>query len=99
DKPAFACLGSRFPYGDRTTEEKLKAVDALEAVLRKLRFRQLRVRHHGEIARIEVEPTEIERLASEPVRTQVLEAGRRAGFQYVALDLQGYRTGSMNETL
>lgn len=99
DKPAFACLGSRFPYGDRITEEKLKAVDALEAALRELGFRQLRVRHHGEVARIEVEPSAIEHLASETVRSQVLEAGRRAGFQYVALDLQGYRTGSMNETL
>ncbi len=99
EKPAFACLASRFPYGSRITAEKLSAVDALENVLRDLGFAQIRVRHHGDIARIEVEEKEIERIARPEIRTQIINAAKRAGFLYVAVDLKGYRTGSMNEGL
>ena len=99
DKAAFACLASRFPYGARIDEPKLVAVGAVENLLRALNFRQFRVRHHGEVARIEVLPEEIAKLCEDPVRTQIVDVAREAGFQYVAADLVGYRTGSMNETL
>ena len=98
-KAAFACLASRFPYGTRITEEKLAAVGALETELRALGFHQFRVRHHGSIARIEVGSEEIERLCAGDVRDRVVVTGKEAGFLYVAIDLEGYRTGSMNEAL
>ncbi len=98
-KAAFACLASRFPYGVRITEEKLRAVGALETQLRTFGFSQFRVRHHGDTARIEVGSEEIERLCVRDVRTRMIAAGKKAGFLYVTLDLQGYRTGSMNEAL
>lgn len=98
DKPAYACLASRFPYGERITREKLRQVARAEESLRALGLRQFRVRHHGPVARIEVEPGEIARLAGAE-RERVLQALKGAGFTYVALDLEGYRTGSMNETL
>ena len=99
DKAAFACLASRFPYGVRITQEKLAAVDAVETKLRELGFRQFRVRHHGDVARIEVEPDEIVRTMDENIRNELVKTGHNAGFKYVAVDLQGYRTGSMNEGL
>ena len=99
EKPAFACLASRFPYGSKITEDKLRAVDRVENALRKLGFKQIRVRHHGEVARIEVEAEAIGRFALNEVRNQILEVAKNVGFAYVALDLEGYRTGSMNETL
>jgi uncharacterized protein len=99
DQPALACLASRFPYGSRITVPELEAVDAVEEGIRGLGFGQVRVRHHGDLARIEVEPGEIPRMSGEQVRAQVVRAARRAGFSYVALDLQGYRTGSMNEPI
>jgi uncharacterized protein len=99
DKPAFACLASRFPYGDKITQEKLESVDALENMVRSLGIRQVRVRHHGETARIEVEPGEIEVLCGQGNREAVLAKGRECGFAYVSVDLAGYRTGSMNEVL
>jgi uncharacterized protein len=99
DKAAFACLASRFPYGTRIDEPKLKAVGAVENELRALKFHQFRVRHHGEVARIEVLPEDIATLSSDPARTRIVNIARKAGFQYVAADLVGYRTGSMNETL
>ena len=99
EKAAFACLASRFPYGARITEENLAAVGTLETELRTLGFHQFRVRHHGEIARIEVGPEEIERMCARDVHLRTVAAGKKAGFLYVALDLQGYRTGSMNEAL
>lgn len=99
DKPAFACLASRFPYGERISEEKLSAVGAVETLLRELGFGQFRVRHHGETARIEVAPADIERLAAEDNRARIVACAKQAGFVYVALDLEGYRTGSMNATL
>jgi uncharacterized protein len=99
DKPAFACLASRFPYGSRITEEGLAAVDALESELRKLGFRQFRVRHHGNLARIEVDRESIQQVCDTKVREQLLNKAKESGFSYVAVDLEGYRTGSMNETL
>ena len=99
DKPSLACLASRIPYGTPITAERLKAIDQVETVLRGLGFRQLRVRHHGEIARIEVEPAELGRLCEPAIRAKVIEAAKAVGFLYVAADLRGYRTGSMNEGL
>lgn len=97
DKPSFACLASRFPYGSEITADKLVALDAAETALRQLGFVQLRVRHHGPVARIEVSPDAIARLLDPGVRAAVSKAIHDAGFTYVALDLDGYRTGSMNE--
>jgi uncharacterized protein len=99
DKPSSACLASRFPYGEAITREKLAMVEAAEDFLKELGFRQVRVRHHGEIARIEVEPDEIERLASSGVREQVVRKLTKLGYRYVTLDGRGYRTGSLNEAL
>jgi uncharacterized protein len=99
DKPALACLASRVPYGDRITERKLEQVDAVERALRRLKFRQVRVRHHGRVARIEVAGPDIARLCAPGVRRRVAAAARAAGFTYAAADLDGYRTGSMNEAL
>jgi len=99
EKPAYACLASRFPYGSQITETKLAAVDMMETGIRRLGIGQVRVRHHGDVARIEVEPAFIAGLAAAPVRRKLAALAKKAGFSYVALDLQGYRTGSMNETL
>jgi uncharacterized protein len=99
DKPSLACLASRIPYGTVITPAKLQAVEVLEHSLRQLGFRQLRVRHHGDVARIEVDSAEIGRLCDPPVRAQVVKAAKQAGFLYVAADLEGYRTGSMNAVL
>lgn len=97
DKPAIACLASRVPYGSPITIEKLKAVDGVESVLKDAGFPQVRVRHHGDVARIEVPPGDIARLVAEGVRERVVAAAREAGFVYVTVDLKGYRTGSMHE--
>ncbi len=100
DKPAFACLSSRFPYGMGITKENLTKVDRAETLLRDLGFRFLRVRLHDErTARIEVGPQEIERLLRSDLRQQVVGSLKDLGFTYVTLDLQGYRSGSMNEVL
>lgn len=99
DKPSFACLSSRFPYGEEITREKLKMVDDAEQLLLDLGFRQVRVRHHGEIARIEVYEEEIPRLLDKDMREKINSEFRKIGFIYTALDLKGYRTGSMNERL
>lgn len=99
DKPSLACLSSRFPYGTRITEPELKKVEQAEDFLRDLGFAQVRVRHHGEIARIEVLAADIPRLTSEPVRSQVAERLRGLGYVYVTVDLLGFRSGSMNEPL
>jgi uncharacterized protein len=96
DKPAFACLGSRFPYGTQITPEKLAQVEAAEEALWDLGFRQFRVRYHGDVARIEVEPADMARALEHAPRI-VDRFKREAGFTYVALDLGGYRRGSMNE--
>lgn len=99
DKPSFACLASRFVYGERITAEKLAAVDKAEQLLWELGFKQFRVRVHGSMARIELLPEQLEQAVAEPMRSTIYEGVKAAGFAYVALDLQGYRTGSMNETL
>lgn len=99
DKPSFACLSSRFVYGETINEEKLSMVDRAEQLLLDLGFRQVRVRVHGAIARIELSPDDIPMLAEERTRTLVDKTLRLLGFSYVTLDLGGYRTGSMNETL
>ena len=99
NKPSFACLSSRFPYGQTITPEAVGRVGRAEGFLRELGFRQFRVRHHGDIARIEVPPAEITRLADPAVRERVVEFFKKLGYAYVTLDLQGYRTGSMNEVL
>lgn len=99
DKPSMACLASRFPYGARITQAELKRVEEAEDYLRDLGFKQVRVRHHGDIARIEVNGGEIERLASNPIRAQVAERLRALGYTYVTVDLLGFRSGSMNEPL
>ena len=98
DKPSFACLASRFPYGERITAEGLERVGRAERWLREeLGLTQLRVRSHGELARIEVPPDDIPRLAARAA--EIAAAFKGLGFAYVTLDLRGYRTGSMNEVL
>ena len=97
DKPSCACLASRFAYGERITEEKLKQVEIAEELLLAAGFRQLRVRLHGDLARIELPPAELGKLL--PLRESISREFRNLGFRYVTLDLEGYRTGSMNEVL
>ena len=99
DKPAFACLSSRFPYGTRITRENLRLVDRAEQFLFDLGIRQFRVRHHDTLARIEVDPQEIEFVAAKSIRAQINERFKSLGYEHVALDLQGYRSGSLNEGL
>jgi uncharacterized protein len=99
DKPSLACLASRFPYGTEITPPRLEQVQKSEDFLRGLGFRQLRVRYHGEIARVEVETSELSRFLDEKIRARVVAFIKEAGFIYVTLDLQGYRTGAMNEGL
>lgn len=99
DKPAQACLSSRFPYGDRITPEKIAQVEKAESFLRGLGFRQLRVRHHGAVARIEAPKEEVPRFVQEDVSRRVIAGVKEAGFTYVTIDLEGFRSGSMNEVL
>lgn len=99
NKPAESCLAARFPYGARITREGLKRVQASEAALKALGFHSVRVRDYQTMARVEVAPEEIARLASPEISRKVVEALRAAGYQYVAADLQGYRRGSLNEVL
>lgn len=99
EKPAMACLSSRVPYGTAITSALLGQVERAEAALHALGFADVRVRHHGDVARIEVPRERIAELASDPVRTQVQEAVRAAGFRWVTVDLAGYRRGSLNERL
>jgi uncharacterized protein len=96
NKPSFACLSSRIPHGTEVTVEALRQIEAAEAAIKALGFRQVRVRHHGDVARIEVEPAEIARLVSE--RERVVTALQAAGYRFVSLDLEGYATGSLNRT-
>lgn len=97
DKPALACLSSRFPYGQEITPEKLAQVARAEEFLRSRGFRQVRVRHHGEIARLEVGPDEMEKAFA--LREEISAELQDAGFLYVTLDLAGYRSGSLNAGL
>lgn len=98
-KPSFACLASRFVYGETITEDKLAMVEQGEQLLFSLGFHQFRVRIHGTLARIELLPEEMDRLLTPELRAEIAEKFRSFGFSYVTLDLQGYRTGSMNEGL
>jgi pyridinium-3,5-biscarboxylic acid mononucleotide sulfurtransferase len=98
DKPSFACLSSRFPYGHKITVEKLTQVDQAESFLRSLGFRQLRVRHHQDIARIEVPRVDFARITDAQV-DEIVAKLKEFGFTYITLDLQGFRSGSMNEVL
>lgn len=99
DKPASACLSSRIPYGTSVTAERLQQIGGLEAALKALGFRQLRVRWHDKIARIEIELSELEGLFRPGVREEVVRLGKAHGFSYVTIDLAGYRQGSHNEVL
>jgi uncharacterized protein len=99
NKPAFACLASRFPYGDEITREKLGMVEQAEYFLRDMDFTQLRVRNHGGVARIELAPDEMARAVEPDTARKIHDRLKEIGFKYVALDLIGYRTGSMNESL
>jgi uncharacterized protein len=100
DKPSFACLSSRFPYGHGITKENLMKVDAAETFMRDLGFRFFRVRHHDDrTARLEIGPQEFDRLFEPSLRERIVHHFKSLGFIYVTLDLQGYRTGSMNEVL
>lgn len=99
DKPAMACLSSRVPYGEKITPEKLAQIEQAESYLRSLGFRQMRVRHHDKIARIELEPQEIPKFLNEEIRQKAAKRFKEIGFLYITLDLEGYRTGSLNESL
>ena len=99
DKPSYACLASRFVYGEPLSPERLQRVEQAEELLRSLGYRQLRVRLHGDLARIELPPEDIPSLTAPETREQVYEGLSKLGFRYVSLDLKGYRTGSMNESL
>uniref|UniRef100_UPI003FEF12FC ATP-dependent sacrificial sulfur transferase LarE n=1 Tax=Anaerobutyricum hallii TaxID=39488 RepID=UPI003FEF12FC len=98
-KPSFACLASRFVYGETITKEKLAMVERAEDLLREQGFRQFRVRIHGTNARIELLPEDIPRMLDENLRKEIVDKLKRYGFTYITLDLEGYRTGSMNEVL
>jgi uncharacterized protein len=99
DQPASACLSSRIPYGSEVTVEKLRMIEQAEQVLHSLGFRQCRVRHHEEVARLEIAAAELGRALSEDVREALVRDLKAIGYRYVTLDLQGYRTGSLNEVL
>jgi uncharacterized protein len=99
DKPSSPCLSSRFPYGTEINLERLSKVGACELVMKKLGFREFRVRYHGDLARIEVSQDEFDHLMEKMTRDTVVQKFKEIGFNYVSLDLQGYRTGSMNEAL
>jgi len=99
NKPAMACYSSRIPYGTAVTVEALRQIGRAERALRALGLRQVRVRHHDRIARIEIDPAEFPRLLDDDYRARVVSSVREAGYLYVTLDLAGYRTGSLNEAL
>src|SRR3989475_8449669 len=96
NKPSFACLSSRIPHGTQVTVAALRQIETAEAALKALGFTQVRVRHHGDVARIEVDPPEIPRLVEE--RNRVVELLRGAGYKFVSLDLEGYATGNLHRT-
>lgn len=97
DKPAYACLSSRFPYGTQITVEKLRQVAAAERALRELGFRAFRVRHHEQIARLELQPEDLPRAIE--LRQEIVTRLRALGYEFITLDLEGYRSGSFNRTL
>ncbi len=99
DKPAMACLSSRFPYFTRIEKESLRQIDAAEEYLKSQGFSQLRVRHHDRIARIEITPQDFPRIVADEMRSAIVENLKKIGYLYVTIDLAGYRTGSMNEPI
>ena len=99
NEPASACLSSRIPYGTEVSDEKLRQIESAENVLRELGFRIFRVRHHDAVARLEIARDEMPRALEPAVNTQIVTALKALGYQYVSLDLQGYRLGSLNEAL
>jgi pyridinium-3,5-biscarboxylic acid mononucleotide sulfurtransferase len=99
DLPASACLASRLPYGTEVTRERLSQVEEGEERLRALGFRQLRLRHHGSLARVEIDPSELARALDPQMAARMVAALKPLGFRFVALDLEGYRTGALNEVL
>jgi pyridinium-3,5-biscarboxylic acid mononucleotide sulfurtransferase len=99
DLPASACLASRLPYGTEVTPERLAQVDAGEERLRGLGFRQVRLRHHGSLARVEIDPAELPRALDPVMARRIVAALKPLGFRFVSLDLEGYRTGALNEVL
>lgn len=96
DKPSYACLATRIPYGDEITREKLGRIEQAERLLHELGFRQARVRVHETLARIEIMPEQFEKIMQSDIREKITRQMKAYGFSYVSLDLQGYRTGSMN---
>ena len=99
DLPASACLSSRLPYGTEVTVERLAQVEQGEAALQALGFAQVRLRHHGELARVEIDPSELPKALDPEMAARIVEKIKPLGFRYVSLDLEGYRTGSLNEVL
>jgi pyridinium-3,5-biscarboxylic acid mononucleotide sulfurtransferase len=99
DEPASACLSSRIPYHSEVTDEKLRAIERAEDALRELGFRVFRVRHHDDLARLEIARSEMPRALEPDVAAAIVRALKEVGFKYVSLDLQGYRMGSLNEAL
>jgi uncharacterized protein len=99
DKPAMACLASRIPYGEPITTKKLKMVEEAEDFLADQGFRQYRVRHHGSVARIEVASSEIKKITGPELRKNIVEKFRQIGFYHIAVDLEGYFSGSMNRVI
>jgi len=99
ERPAAACLASRIPYGTRITVERLKKVETAEAAVRAMGFEGFRVRYHGEVARLELRPDDIKSVIDNGTREKLVTEIKKAGFKFVALDLEGYRTGSLNRML
>ncbi len=99
NKPASACLSSRFPYGERITKEKLKMIEQAEEYLWDMGISQVRVRHHGNTAKIEIPPNELASLLNNDIREKLIDKFKQIGYTYITLDLEGYRSGSMNEVL
>jgi uncharacterized protein len=99
DKPSSPCLSSRFPYGTSIDLERLKQIGSCEQFMKELRFREFRVRYHGDLARIEVAQSELDRLFEKPIRDAIVKRFKELGFRFVSLDLQGFRSGSLNEGL
>ncbi|MGB8953428.1 MAG: ATP-dependent sacrificial sulfur transferase LarE [Candidatus Aminicenantales bacterium] len=99
DKPSLACLASRFPYKTKIETKSLRQIGEAENYMKKMGFGQLRVRHHGQMARIEISPDEFKKILRPKVKAKIIGRLKKLGYVYVTLDLDGYRTGSLNESL
>jgi len=99
DKPAAACLASRIPYGTEITEDLLKKINSAESVFKKLGLKQVRVRHHGDIARIELPTHDMQKILNGKIKNTIIKSLKKLGYIYITLDIEGYTTGSMNKTL